>query len=103
MPGDTPSLVTPSLEKQDIPQMQRDLSKYDAAGVYNAEAVLSWEKLLTELPNKYGSLPEPEPPWIIEELRPSVRVQDCGNKAVLPEKVSKNIKAAQERHKVTKL
>lgn len=48
LPEGTPSLVIPSLEKQDIAQMKRDLPKYDAAGVYSADAILCWEKLLKE-------------------------------------------------------
>lgn len=103
LPEGIPPLVMPSLEKQDIPQMKKDLPKYDAAGVYTPQATLCWENLLAEFPSKYGKLPEHEPPWIVEGLLPSIRARDDLNvfpQVVLPEKVSQKVKAAQEHRQV---
>ena len=68
LPPGIPSLVIPSLEKQDIPQMKRDLPKYDAAGVCNPDAILQWEQLLAKFPTRYGGLPKSDPPWIVDAL-----------------------------------
>lgn len=102
LPEGTPSLVIPSLEKQDIAQMKRDLPKYDAAGVCSADAILCWEKLLKEFPTKYGGLPEREPPWIVDTLQPSARARDSYGSVVqavtqLPERVSQKVQAAHKR------
>ena len=101
LPNGVPSLVKPSLEKQDIPQMKKDLPKYDAAGVYSREALQRSEKLLEDLPRKYGTLPECTPHWIVHDLRPiNQRITSSQPSVVIPEKVTQKAKAIQEHQQV---
>ena len=101
LPEGAPTLVQPTLQKQDIPQMKKDLHKYDAAGVYTAEATQRWERLLAEFPTKYGELPEIEPPWIVDEIQPATNRLPCDDTpTVIPEKVSQKAKATQEHRQV---
>ena len=100
-PEGIPALVQPTLDKQDIPQMKKDLPKYDAAGVYSPEAIQRWEKLLDDFPWKYGSLPECIPPWVVDELPPiNLRTPSDQPSIALPEKVTQKAKATQEHRQV---
>ena len=87
--------------KQDIDQLKRDIPKYNAAGVFTPEAKTLWENFLSEFNIHYGSLPDNEPDWILDELRPvHVRLNKSAPAPEISEKILKCSQSTKQFHKV---
>lgn len=77
MPTGHPPLLAPSLQKQDITRIKKEISRYNEAGVFSPEAKEKWDRLLGNFSTKYGSLPEQSPEWILNSFQPT-SIRDAG-------------------------
>ena len=96
VPGGKPSLLEPSLIKQDITQMVKDLPKYHETGLFPPDTREKWDnfKLLSGFSSVYGSIPSPEPEWILTNLKP------VSTTPVISDSVLKHSRAAKQTRKV---
>ncbi len=69
IPTGSPPVLTPSLHKQDIEQIRKDLPKYDDTGVFTPEVKKEWEDFLGTFNDRFGKVPFEEPPWVLDEIR----------------------------------
>ena len=69
LPDRKPDTLSPSLVKQDIPQLKKDIPKHREAGVMIGEKLSQWETLLEDL-NKSSTPSEDESDWIFDWYTP---------------------------------
>ena len=68
LPTGEPPLVQPTLGKQDIEQMKRDLPKYEATGLFPAGAREYWDTFLEDFNECYGQVPS-NPIWPLKHFK----------------------------------
>ena len=92
--------MVPSLDKQDVPRLYKDLKKYEAAGVLSEQAKKEWDLFMPQL-EPFGSLPEENPLWTLNEF-PTVQVCCTGTsrELVVPERIMKHMQSSKEFRKV---
>ncbi len=103
IPTGSPPVLTPSLHKQDIEQMRKDLPKYDDTGVFTPEVKKEWEDFLGTFNDRFGKVPFEEPPWVLDEIRELIAKRPCSPPPVppvLPEKVKKKASSLAKCHEV---
>ena len=71
VPPGSPSLLAPKLDKLDFPHLQRDIKKFDDAGVFSIEDKSWWDTFLDSFMEKYGQIPTEIPPWPVDSFRTS--------------------------------
>lgn len=99
LPSGKPSLVQPSLGKQDIEQMKKDLLKYEATGLFPAGAKEKWEDFLENFNVCYGQVPS-NPIWLMDKFK---EVSERCPRVPVPtvcDKVLQQARAAKEIRKV---
>lgn len=91
----------PSLDKQDVPRLHKDLKKYEAAGVLSEQAKEEWDLFMPQLESTYGTLPMKTPPWPLDEF-PAVHIHCAGasRDVVIPERIMKHVESSKEFRKV---
>ena len=103
MPCGKPNLLEPSLAKQDINQMVKDLTKYHQTGLFPQDARDKWENLLSTFNSVYGSIPSPHPEWILNDFKPvSERITEESITPVISDPILKQSNAAKQIRKVRK-
>ena len=100
MPCGKPSLVEPSLAKQDIDQMIRDIPKYYQTGLFQQDTRDNWDKLLSSFPVVYGCLPSPQPEWILNEFKPITERGTTESIPIVPDAILQRSNAAKQIRKV---
>ena len=70
MPSSKPDLVVPSLGKQDIGQMMKDVPKYHSTGIFPPDTKDKWNLFLSSFNTKYGIVPSVKPKWILDDFKP---------------------------------
>ena len=94
-------LIEPSLAKQDIPQIKKDVSKYEDTGVFTEDDKANWDDFLASFPSVYGSIPVEEPNWILDSFQSvTTRFSDVTDDFSVSEKVQKQARTSQPSHKV---
>ena len=90
----------PSLDKQDVPRLQKDLKKYEAAGVLSEQAKKDWDLFMPKL-ESYASLSERSPLWLIDEI-PTVQLRCARSfrEFVVPEHIMEHVQSSKEFRKV---
>ena len=100
MPHGKPSLLEPSLAKQDIDQMIRDIPKYHQTGLFPHDIRLKWDNFLSSFSLVYGCIPSPQPDWILNDFKPvSERITNEPN-PVIPDAIRQRSNAAKQIRKV---
>lgn len=85
-----PSLAESSLDKQDIPQMHKDIVKCEQSGVFMEENKNNWEDFCLRM------VPAEEPKWILEDFSPvSISCRNVPDVNVF-DKVQKQTRAMQQ-------
>jgi len=91
----------PSLDKQDVPRLYKDLKKYEASGILSQKAKQEWDLFMPQLESTYGSLPKESPPWTLDELQTvQIRCAGSSRELVVPERILKHVESFKEFHKV---
>lgn len=100
IPTGCPKLVVPSLDKQDVPCLHKDLKKYEAAGVLSEQTKKEWDLFMSQF-ESYGRLPEENPAWALNEI-PTVQTRCAGTfrQLVVPERIMKHVQSSKEFGKV---
>lgn len=92
--------MVPSLDKQDVPRLEKDLKKYEAAGVFSEQAKKDWQLFMPQL-KSYGSLPKENPPWTLDEIATvQMRCAGSSREVVVPEQIMKHVQSSKEFRKV---
>ena len=93
--------MEPSLDKQDINQMIKDLPKYQQTGLISLDAVDKWDSLLSRFVAEYGTIPSPEPEWLLANFKTiDERISGDLTTPVLPDAVLRLSQAAKQTRKV---
>ena len=94
--------MQPSLAKQDIGQLRKDIPKYDAAGVLSTKAKEQWTTFLQNVEIQYGKIPDYDPEWILDSIAPfTVRCKVSESKEiVINERVLKHLQNFNRQRKV---
>lgn len=70
-------LIEPSLAKQDIGQMQKDIRKYKESDMFTEQDRTNWDTFLSEFSSIYGSILTEQPNWVLESFQAvNVRYRD---------------------------
>lgn len=89
-------LIEPSLAKQDIPQMKKDILKYEDTGVFTEDDKANWDTFLASFPSVYGSIPVEEPNWILDTFQSvTARFSNVTDNFSVSEKVQKQARTSQ--------
>ena len=92
-------MVKPSLSKQDISQMKKDLPKYEATGLFPAGTKEKWEELLENFDARYSQEPR-NPMWHLDMFKKVSERCVCATAPAVSDKVLRHSRAAKEIRKV---
>ena len=95
--------MEPSLTKQDIGQLKRDIPKYCATGIFPPDAMDKWETFLFSFHNSYGTVPLVIPNWIIDDFKPVSERNIVTAEPSLPELLVQKSNTAKQVREVNKL
>ena len=70
IPSNKPGVLEPSLTKQDIGQMVKDVPKYYNTGIFPPNSKDKWDSFLSTFNTVYGTVPSVTPRWIVDDLAP---------------------------------
>ena len=98
LPVGEPDLVQPSLTKQDIGQLRKDLPKYESLGVMSPDSVE------TEIERHFGRLPEDHNEWILDTIPPvDQRRRGTSPSVVVSERVMKCVETYKPKRQVCEM
>ena len=67
VPNGRPELIQPSLAKQDLGQLKKDIVKYEIAGAIKSDDLVQWKEDISGIENRFGSTPQSSG-WILDSI-----------------------------------